>query len=222
MTVNEIEGMAMGRIANPDIVRRMSMRAELNGAYREMVQDVRDADTEVCDQTGFFDLISGRNEYQRPPNADSIRRLERFDLSGLGVSDPVATPCKPVPFQQIDRAYRLGAAAYCIDAPTGLILIPKPALDYVDGARITWLPVAEELIEDEQVPRIPYQLHDHLASRLMRRLLSIAGVRVENREAVADWIVRQQQFLITFLNPSGSEYVTRFSRRMAIYGPRRP
>jgi hypothetical protein len=220
MNVNQIEAMALGRIANPDAIRRVSLRAELQGAYEGLVQEVRDADTEIADDVQLFDLTAGLNTYPIPIESEFIRRVERLDMAGVGLSTPVAVVCRPIPFQQFDRAYRLGSPTYCL-APTGMVLIPTPANDYVQGIRITWLPVAEDLLEDDQVPRLPKQLHDPLAALLLRRLLSLAGVQAGS-QGVGDWIAEQQRSIINYLNPSGREAITRFNRTLSIYGPRRP
>jgi hypothetical protein len=220
MNVNQIEAMALGRVLNPDAIRRVSLRAELQGAYEGLVQEVRDADTEIADDVQLFDLTAELNTYPIPTDAEFIRRVERLDLTGIGVASPMAIVCRPIPFQQLDRAYRLGSPAYVL-GPTGMILIPTPHNDYTEGLRITWLPVAEDLLEDDQVPRLPKQLHDPLAALLLRRLLSLAGVQ-PGSQGVGDWIAEQQRSIINYLNPSGREAITRFNRTLSLYGPRRP
>ena len=221
MTVEEIEGMAIARVADPQGIRSAPLLRELNGAYREMVQEIRDADTEIADNIQTFDLEAGVNTYPVPTDSDSIRRVERFDLSGVGVAEPAAVPCRRVPYAQIDRAFHVGSASYCL-TPTGIVLIPRPTLDYVDGLRITTLPVAEDLVDQSQTPRIPKPLHDPLAAMLLRRLLSMQGVQPANASGVGDWLSQQHKFLITYLNPSGREAVTRFGRTSSLYQPRRP
>ena len=216
MTVNEMEGAGLARVLNPGAVGGLPIRRELNGAYREVVQAIRDADTNLCDQISTLDLLADQNVYQLPDGIDTIRSVSRCDMYGqFGTEDPVFTPCGKMEIEFIQRARTF---AYAI-GPTGLVLWPTPPLDYPQALRILSLPIAEDLIVDTQVPQIPKQLHDCIVGRLVRRLGSLANVQLSS--GVADFIATQERYLIGFLNPSGRESINRFARTKSLYSPKR-
>lgn len=225
MTVEEIKGTVLGRVADPSKLEETPLLAEMNAAHRELIQAIRDADTELCDNVQRFDLQAGLNTYPPPKDFDSIRKVERFDLSGIAIREPVAVPCTPVPYAVIDRSYRLGRPAYVI-VPSGIpgagniVLVPIPSLDLTDGLRITTLPVAEKLVANEQTPRVPEPLHDVLAGFTLRRCGSLHGVNLS--DGAPDWIKSMYTFLVTYLNPSGRAAVTRFIPAVSFYGGKRP
>lgn len=232
MKLVDIEAMCVARLINPGDVVLTALRHEMNGAYREQIQAIRDADTEILDQLQTFPLIQDFDVYQLPRHADSIRRVERFDLCGIIANEDNRVPAtiQPVPYAIMERAYRL-SPCYVIVPPvsdaTGndtygsILFVPKPSQSMERGFRITWMPSAEPLVENEQEPRTPTPLHDALAARTLRRILSIGGLQAADPRAAADWIGTQLAFEVTYLNPSGRQAVTSLTRKTALYGSRR-
>lgn len=218
MTVNQIEGMALSRVQNPDDIRRLPLRRELQGAFDEIIQDIRDADSDLADDTTKFDLTAEVNTYPFPRAMDSIKRVGRYDLTGAGVEDPIEVPCRPVPFNQIEKMGQIGVPCYCV-TPVGMVIWPTPSTDMRQALHVITLPVAEDLVEDGDYPAIPAQMHQPLAAKLMRRLGTMAGVTLA--DGAADFITEQARYLNAFLHPSNREAVTRFVRTKAIYQTRR-
>lgn len=217
MKLNEIEGAQYGRLRNPDSVGRAAVRRETNIAYGELLQAIRDADSDIADVVRPIDVQANLNTYPLPAGVDTMRRVERFDLTtNQNATTPVAIPCRQIPFTLLARdpgpGYSLG--------PTGIILVPMPWQDFAGGLRLTFLPQAEPLEDDDQEPQVPAKLHDVISSKSMARVLSLAGAAAANPEEVNAWIIRNERLMITYLNPSGRESVTRIFRANNIYRPK--
>lgn len=215
MNANQMEGAALARVMDPNVVGRLPLRRELNGAYRDIVQMIRDADTDICDDVQWIDLVEGENKYTITSDADSIRMVNRFDLSGQDlIADPIGVPIYQVPLQQMINA---GRPAYAF-GPDGFIIFPTPRVDRERGMRITFRPIAEELFDDVSTPRLPYQLHDGIVAKLVRRLGSLAGVQLTS--GAADFIDQQEKYVMRFIKPTGAQNVTSFVRNKGLYTPR--
>lgn len=222
MLVNDIEGAALARVMNPDSVGRNPLRRELQGAYREVVQTIRDSDSEMCDDVAYVDLVALKNTYPVPASTDSIRRVERRDMTSLVADDDmVYAPCGRVALSLLSRAR---TPAYAMTpgsstaAPTFTIW-PTPPNDFERGVRVITMPEAEDLNDDTQTPRLKRQLHEPIVAHLIRRLGSLAGVQLA--PDATDYIATQEKYLMAFINPNGREVIQRFARTKTTYHPRR-
>lgn len=162
----------------------------LNLVYRDVVNNIIEANQWYYWQRSTADLIAGRNEYALPEDVDKVKNVYiKYQTSDY------YTECIFRSFSEIERSIEnlndtlSKSNPIAIIADDSVFIAPAPEQDFTDGLRLNYIEFPEELTlsSTENEIDIPKQYHDVLWLGIKQYIFSSRGMFEEKNNAFQEY-----------------------------------
>lgn len=193
----------LARCASAGNLNPSAAAEEINNAIQEIYNIMRTRRSEWLKRVAYLDIASGIDLYRLPDDVGDIAYVQRLTATGV-----------PYKLQRYDselfdnRNLAFNPPEIWAQIGRSIRIAPIPTEAVNEGLRISYERKPVRLIDDEDVPDLPDELHETVIALALMRLAQHAEIAIPNPDAVVGFARQQIELLQNWLVPRHREPVS--------------